>query len=105
MVRDGGGAMTARQNFVPAWFGLRLKRHRERQGWSMRRLGSKTGLNEATICRTEAGHDVALSTAIAYSSALGLSLDALLTAPSCNVCDDMPPAGYSCSACVREGDA
>jgi transcriptional regulator with XRE-family HTH domain len=94
--------MTARQQSVPPWFGQRIKRERERRGWSQRELARKAGISQATPIRVEAGQDLALSSAIALSSALGLSLDALLAEPVCGVCDGEPPEGFICTGCSRK---
>lgn len=96
--------MTQRQNDVPPQLGKRLMRERERRGWSMRDAAAKCGVSAATVCRIEQGNDGALSSVIALSSLLGLSLDALLAATPCPVCDGTPPAGFICGEC-RRGEA
>jgi transcriptional regulator with XRE-family HTH domain len=93
--------MTARQQSVPPWFGKRIQRERERRGWSVRELARKSGVAASTPLRIEAGQDSSLSSAIAVSSALGLSLDVLLAEPGCGVCDGSPPGGFICSECGR----
>ena len=96
--------MTARQQPHPDRFGKRVKRERERLGLSQRQLATKCGVSFSTISRAEEGGvDIALSSAIALASALGLSLDWLLSEPECETCDGTPPAGYICAACKREG--
>ena len=89
---------------VPPLFGQRIRRERERRGLTLKALGDKCGgLNASTMLRAEQGFDPALSTAFALSSALGLSLDALLAEQECATCDGTPPAGFICSECRMEG--
>jgi len=97
--------VTPRSNGVPAVFGRRIKRERERRNWTLRDLGATSGVNASTILRVEAGHDLALSNTIAIVTALGLSLDTLLAEAACARCDGMPPTGFICSACGRESAA
>jgi transcriptional regulator with XRE-family HTH domain len=97
--------MTASQQGVPAAFGHRLKRERERRGWSMRDLSARSGTTVNSISRAEHGGDVNLSTAIAMAAALGLSLGVLLDEKECARCDGKPPAGFICMACGQGGRA
>ena len=55
----------------------------------------------SSLSEPEGGSDVALSSAVAIASALGLSLDWLLSEPVCETCDEMPPAGFICTECGR----
>ena len=96
--------MTPRQQTIPERFGRRIRRERERRGWSMRDLGSKCGVNASTILRVEQGRDMALSSAVAVAGALGLGMDWLLAETHCGTCDGMPPAGFICSECGRKGE-
>ena len=94
--------MTARQQPSPRRFGRRVKRERERQGMSQRQLAKKCGVSFSTISRAEeGGSDIALSSAIAIASTLGLSLDWLLSEPECGTCDGIPPEGFICGECGR----
>ena len=95
--------MTATQQEVPAIFGQRIKRERKRRGWNMRDLRARSGVSINTISRAERGGDPVLSNAIALATALGLSLDILLTEPACTRCDDRPPEGFTCDTCDRKG--
>ena len=95
--------MTARRYSVPPVFGRRLQRERENRHWTMRDVSKKSGLWPSTIMRAEKGSDVALSNAVALAELYGTSLDALLSEMVCETCDGMPPAGFICSACKREG--
>jgi transcriptional regulator with XRE-family HTH domain len=97
--------VTARQQKVPAVFGQRLKRERERRGWSMRNLSTRSGTTINSISRAERGGDVNLSTAIAMATALGLPLGVLLGEKECARCDGKPPAGFICMACGQGGGA
>ncbi len=97
--------MTATQQEVPALFGQRIKRARKRRGWNMRNLEAKSGVSINTISRTEHGGDLTFSNAVALAGALGLSLDGLLAESVCTRCDGSPPAGFTCTACGREGTA
>lgn len=95
--------MTAGQHGVPAIFGQRVKRERERHRWSMRDLQAKSGVSQNTLSRAERGHDLNLGNAIMIAEALGLSLGTLLTESACTRCDDSPPAGFICGRCGRGG--
>lgn len=94
-VRD----VTGRQQSVPPRFGRRLQREREARHWSLREAAEKAGVAAATIMRAEQGRDVALSNAIAFAAAYGVSMDALLAGSACEVCDGMPPDGFACLSC------
>ena len=95
--------MTPRQQKIPAIFGQRLKRERERRGWNMRDLHVKSGASINSISRAERGHELTLSTAIAIAEALGLSLGVLLDEKECARCDGEPSAGFICMACGQGG--
>ena len=95
--------MSARQHAVPAAFGRRLQRERENRRWTMRDVSEKCGLWPSTVMRAEKGSDVGLSSAVALAALYGVSLDALLAESVCEVCDGMPPARMTCTACGREG--
>ena len=95
--------MSGRQHAIPSVFGRRLQRERENRHWTMRVTAEKCGLWPSTIMRAEKGSDVALSNAVALAALYGLSLDALLAGTPCETCDGLPPAGFICSACGREG--
>ena len=95
--------MTARSNSVPAVFGQRIKRERERRDWGMRELAGKARVSYSTIQRLEKGRDVALSGALAVTAALGLSLAEVFAETVCVQCDGKPPAGFICAACGRGG--
>ena len=97
--------MTARQQTIPERFGRRIRRERERRGWSMRDLAGKSGLNATTVLRVEQGRDMALSSAVAVAAALELGMDWLLAETHCGTCDGTPPAGFICSECGRKGEA
>ena len=94
-------ARRARRHKAPPWFGERLQRERENRGWTLRDMAGKSGVAASTPLRAEAGHDISLGTAIAFSSALGLSLDELLAEPECGLCDGKPPEGFICGECGR----
>lgn len=97
--------MTERQQSVPAAFGRRLARERDRRGWSLREAADKCGLSPSTIDRAEDGRDLALSNAIALAAVYGVSMNALLAESTCETCDGTPPAGFICAACKQEGVA
>jgi transcriptional regulator with XRE-family HTH domain len=89
---------------VPAVFGRRVRRERERRGWNLRQLGDASGgVSVNTVMRVEAGNDVMLSNAIMLSAAFGASLGDMLDESSCQTCDGIPPAGFICKECGREG--
>ena len=88
---------------IPPWFGHRLKRERERRSWTLRDVSGKSGVATATVLRMENGNDASLSTVVAVTSALGLSIDALTAETECAACDGAPPEGFICSECRREG--
>lgn len=87
----------------PAAFGRRLRAERESRGLTLRQLGAKAKVDATTVLRTEQGRDVRLSIAEALAGALGLPLAALLADLQCARCGGMPPAGFICSACGRDG--
>jgi transcriptional regulator with XRE-family HTH domain len=95
--------VTGSRHDVPAVFGRRLRSERESRGLTLRQFGTKAGVNATTVLRAEHGSDVALSIAVALAEALGLPLAALLAELKCARCGEMPPAGFICSACGREG--
>lgn len=98
--------MTPRQHGVPVIFGQRIKRERERRGWSLRDLAGKCGhAAPSTPLRAEQGHDLWLSSALAIAAAFGLPLGEMLAEPECAHCDGKPPTGWICPKCRREGAA
>lgn len=82
-------------------FGRMVADERARRRWSMRDLCAKAGLPmaPATIQRIEQGGGTNLDIAVKVATALGLSLDSLITRPACMQCGDSPPPGFTCNAC------
>src|SRR5947208_1485875 len=62
-----------------ATFGERLKRIREKRGWTLRELAERSGVHYETIYRCERGthHEPRVSVAAQLARALGVSLDVL----------------------------
>ena len=91
----------------PAVFGARIHRERIRQGLTFTQLAAKAGLQgTTTLKRIEiAEGQPGLFRAAAVAAVLGLSLDALLAPADCPVCDGLPPAGFTCQACGKPGEA
>jgi transcriptional regulator with XRE-family HTH domain len=88
---------------VHEMFGRRVKREREKHGWSARELGRRAGLSDVTIGSIEAGGGTRLGCAVVICAALGVSLDAMTGPAACDRCDGMPTAGYRCRECGTEG--
>jgi transcriptional regulator with XRE-family HTH domain len=67
---DKGGLMT---------LGERMKRLREKRGWNQRELARLAQVDNAWICRLEAGerHNISLDAAKRLAKTLGVSLDVL----------------------------
>ena len=89
-------------------FGARIRRERTRRGWSCAELAAKAGVGSGhnAVSRIEnAAGEPGLFRAAAIAAALGLSLDALLAPADCGTCDGLPPAGFTCQACGKAGDA
>jgi len=86
---------------VPPQVGRRLRREREQRGWSLRQTAARSGVAAATVIRLERGHDGTLTSLIALTGVLGLSLDGLVAEVSCATCDGTPPAGFACGECGR----
>lgn len=59
--------------------GERIKRHRERRGWTLRELAKHAQIDVAWIQRLESGqrHNISLEAAKRIALALGISLDYL----------------------------
>jgi len=60
-------------------FGQRLRREREKKGWSLQELSSRSGVPYETIYRVERGthHEPRVGVAVKLARALGISLDLL----------------------------
>jgi hypothetical protein len=67
-----------------------------------------TPIPRAVLANLEAGRraDVTVDELYAFAAVLETSADYLATSvgPSCNRCQDTPPAGFSCMACGRKGE-
>lgn len=60
----------------------RLKEHRERQGFSLRKLADMSGVHFVTLARIQAGGlDPRLSTPVKLTKALGVTLSELVEQP------------------------
>jgi transcriptional regulator with XRE-family HTH domain len=100
--------MTLRPAKIPPQFGRRLRRERERRGWSVKQVAISCGISHVTLHAAEKGGDMTLSAAIAVAAKYGLSLDVLLAEPVCVTCDGVPPAPFICPDChpsLREESA
>ena len=60
-------------------FGTRIKKHRERRGWTMRELARIAHVDASWICRLETGErrNISLEAATRLALALGVSVDYL----------------------------
>ena len=60
-------------------FGTRIKKHRERRGWTMRELARIARVDASWICRLETGErrNISLDAATRLALALGVSVDYL----------------------------
>ena len=82
----------------------RLRAAREARGWSQRELARRSGMpGTNTVSRAEGGHDIYLSSALAFAVALGTGLTELAGPFKCEQCGDFPPAGFSCNECGTTG--
>jgi transcriptional regulator with XRE-family HTH domain len=85
-------------------FARRLKAEREARGWSQRELTRRAGLStQNTAARAELGHEVYLSAAVAFATALAVPLSVLAGPFRCGQCADFPPPGFTCQACGANG--
>jgi ribosome-binding protein aMBF1 (putative translation factor) len=83
-------------------FGARVRRHRERHGWSARELALRAGMSANTIPRIEAGNGTPLGYAVVICETLGVSLAEMTGPVECARCDGAPPAGFRCTECGTE---
>ena len=60
------------------WFGNRVRQERERRGWSMTDLATRSGLAVATIHAAEHGNDPRLSTVLLIAQTMRVSVDLML---------------------------
>ena len=61
-------------------FGSRVKRLRERKGWTQQQLADRSGVNRVTIANLERGRRaaVSLNNGARLAAAFGISLDVLI---------------------------
>lgn len=91
--------MTATDEYAVR-FGRRVAQARAEHGWSMRELGERAGIAATAVMYAERGRPhTTLSVATRLAQALGVPLDQLVREPQCVVCDDAPPAGFTCNEC------
>ena len=95
--------MSRQPTHTDAVFGDRVRVLRQAQGWSGRELARKAGVNVSTAHRIEHGESITLDLAVKLAGALGASITEMLTEPECLQCSDLPPPGFTCNACSREG--
>lgn len=84
-------------------FKRRTERARKEQGLTIAGLAAKAGFSHHRLVSLYRHPGCTLDNAVALASALGLSLDALVAPSSCDVCDGLPPAGFTCQKCGTHG--
>ncbi|WP_405056990.1 helix-turn-helix domain-containing protein [Kribbella sp. NBC_01505] len=87
-------------------FAIRFRQRREARGWSQAIVASKLASmfcrpeDQALIARVEKGkRRIHLEDAHQLAFLIGADIKDLLTPVECEVCNDFPPAGYSCQTC------
>lgn len=86
-------------------FGQRIRRERERRGWSQRDLAEKAQSKGPSICEYEQARcEPRLLAALRIAGALEIPLGDLVTNPDCTTCYGRPPDGFACKACGRGGE-
>jgi transcriptional regulator with XRE-family HTH domain len=93
-------------------FGTQMKDARRARGWTQQRMAGRmnaAGFSwvQTTVTKTErASRPVPVEEAAALAAILHLDLNVLipdLRELRCPVCDDRPPAGFTCNACGATG--
>lgn len=80
-------------------FGLRVRRLRGHNKWSLRQLHAASGVGINTLSRVENGGDMYMSSARRLATVFGLSLGDLDAAVKCEECLDVPAPRTSCTVC------
>ncbi len=87
---------------------------RAMRGWSQRALARQTGttgkpVGFSTIRRMERAADPGATPVAIYvddvaslATALGVTVQRLITPPKCRACMDQPPPGFACRTCGAE---
>jgi transcriptional regulator with XRE-family HTH domain len=62
------------------------------------------GTSRTSVAQAECGYrkEVSIDWVSAASQALGVSIKTVLYGPDCTVCNDNPPAGFTCNSCGTE---
>lgn len=90
-------------------FAKRMRQVRERRRWTQTQLADwirveGIDLHPTAITRIESGErSVRLNEAVAAASALNVQLEELLKPITCESCGDVPPKGFTCQKCKRDG--
>lgn len=86
-------------------FAKRMRQQRMRLGWSQAALASALrahgiSLHFSAIAKMEAGTRVIrLNEAVAISGALGVGFIQMPDEPTCEICLNTPPVGFTCQNC------
>lgn len=96
--------MTA-QDDVTAVFGHRVRALRTARDWTLRDLGTASGVTFSTLSRIENGRGTTLASACLIAGALGVPLMALVPDVACGHCLDAPACGFTCQVCGTPGPA
>lgn len=87
---------------------------RKLHGWSQRGLAAQTEtggkpVGFSTIRRMERASDpeaqpvaIYVDDVVSLATALGVTVQRLITPPNCAACMDSPPAGFACRTCGTE---
>ncbi len=71
--------MQSMQTLAADTIGQRIRKARQRKGWTQAELGLRTGLRESMICKYELGyHTPSIKHLSRIADALGVSVDYLL---------------------------
>lgn len=85
------------------WFHIRVQDALRARGWSARELARRAGCDPSVLTRLGQGSDPGLATAVAIAGALGIPLGDMTAPVDCMTCHGVPPAGFTCNTCGREG--
>ncbi len=78
----------------------RLKRRRNDLGLTGEALAKASGVGRNTIANFEAGRtQLRIDAFFAIITVLRIEPDAFMGEIACKACNDVPPAGYRCTAC------
>jgi transcriptional regulator with XRE-family HTH domain len=88
---------------VTAAFGRQVHAARLARGWSLRHLGSLTGMSCPNLSRVENGGGVSLAAVGRIAAVFGVPVAHLVTEAACGDCLDVQPRGFTCDTCGKSG--